>query len=349
MVSLRGPKLKTVAALIALICAVTGVYLTFFHSRGFVKTTAIIVDVERISGDDSSDTFRPTVEFTVDGKTYTGELDESSSAYKIGKTIPILYDPSDPTVVHGGGGAGVYLMIVGIIIVAVILVSSIGTKRRRAETLAQQELSGRTGYAPSVQGEERELYFLTDQGTPKYGHRMEDSGRRVLYEAKMTRFSLTQPYGFDFIDHEHGTTTPHLLGHEEESEWDTLLIDSRRTFELDGVDIWKHLKDNGVSVETRYGSGSGPAVGMLCRILRDGVEIARAESASAYPHEEDAEAHKVAAAIPAPGFFRVWTKEQYLDLLFMTLTAFARSGAGDDRGGSYGALLGTLKKKNGKK
>ncbi len=52
----------------------------------------------------------------------------------------------------------------------------------------------------------------------------------------------------------------------------------------------------------------------------------------------------MAAKIPAQGFYRVWTREENLDLLFVTLLAFARSGASDDRGGSRGALLGTLRK-----
>lgn len=58
------------------------------------------------------------------------------------------------------------------------------------------------------------------------GHRIEDRQRRVLYEAKMTKFTLTSPYGFDFIDHEHGRTMPHLVGHEEVSEYNSFLLDS---------------------------------------------------------------------------------------------------------------------------
>ena len=59
-----------------------------------------------------------------------------------------------------------------------------------------------------------------------------------------------------------------------------------------------------------------------------------------------AEQHKVAGAIPIQGFFRVWTREENLDLIFVTLLAFARSGASDDRGGNFGAVLGTLKNRN---
>ena len=346
MISLRGPKLKIFAAVLAMIALAVGIYTMFFESRGFVKTTATIIDMERNYGSgDESDTFIPTVEYTVDGKTYTGQLNQSSGSYKVGKTITVLYDPNDPSVVHGDSRMGLYFIAVGAVILGFVVVSTVKEKQAQQQAKELREASGRTGYAPSVQGEERELYFLTDLGTAKVGHRLEDSARRVLYEAKMTKFTITTPFGFDFIDHEHGTTTPHLVGHAEESDWNSFLIDNHYTFELDGVDVWKHLKLSGVSVDTSFGGGSGKLLGLNARILRDGMEIARAESTSQYPHEEDAQAHKVAAKIPAQGFYRVWTREENLDLLFVTLLAFARSGAADDQGGSRGALLGTLNKK----
>ena len=345
MISLRGPKLKIFAAVLAVIALAGGIYFMFFESRGFVKTTATIVDLEvNFGAADESDTYTPTVEYTVDGKTYTGKLNQSSGSYKLGKTITVMYDPNDPSVVHGDNRIGLYFIAVGAVILGFIVVSTVKEKQAQQQAKELREVSGRTGYAASVQGEERELYFLSDLGTAKVGHRLEDSARRVLYEAKMTKFTVTTPFGFDFIDHEHGSTTPHLVGHAEESDWNSFLIDNHYTFEFDGVDVWKHLKQNGVSVDTSLGGGSGKLLGLNARILRDGVEIARVESTSQYPHEEDTEAHKLAAKIPAQGFYRVWTREENLDLLFVTLLAFARSGASDDRGGSRGALLGTLRK-----
>ena len=65
-----------------------------------------------------------------------------------------------------------------------------------------------SSYAPSVKGAPRQLYFLTDTGTAKAGHRLEDADRKVLYEAKVTKFSLIGATGMDFIDHEKGTTRP---------------------------------------------------------------------------------------------------------------------------------------------
>ena len=340
MISLRGPKLKIFAAVLALIALAAGIYTMFFESRGFVKTTATIIDMEWDYGSgDESDTFTPTVEYTVDGKTYTGQLNQSSGSYKVGKTITVMYDPSDPSVVHGNSTMGLYFIVVGAVILVFVAVSTVKEKKSQQQIKELRESRGQRGYASSAQGEERELYFLTDLGTPKYGHRIEDQDRRVLYEAKMTKFTLTTPFGFDFIDHEHGTVTPHLVGHSEESDWDSFLIDNHYTFELDGVDVWKHLKLSGVSVDTSFGGGSGKLLGLNARILRDGVEIARAESTSQYPHEEDAQTHKVAAKIPAQGFYRVWTREENLDLLFVTLLAFARSGALNDEGGTFGEQI----------
>ena len=344
MISLRGPKLKIFAGVLAFICVIAGIYFNFIRARGFEKTTATIVSI-RESVDETDDSINrfPTVEYVVDGKVYTGELSESSPSYKVGKTLRVAYDPNKPSVVYSDGPFKIYILAVGLVILAFVIVSTIREKKSQAQFRQLREEHGQTRYRPSVQGEERELYFLTDLGTAKYGHRLEDRERRVLYEARMTKFTLTQPFGFDFIDHEHQTSTPHLVGHSEESQWDTLLLDNHSTFELDGVDVFKHLKQNGISVDSSYSAGGASLVGLRYRILRDGVEIARAESTSQYPHEEDAEAHKVAGLVPVPGFYRVWTTEQNLDLLFVTLLAFARTGASDDRGGNYGALLGTLK------
>ena len=348
MFSIRGPKVKYFAAVLAVIALIAGVYFTFFQSRGFVETKATIIDiVEDSIGEET--TYYPIVEYTVNGDTYSGQSDQSCSPDAIGKTISILYNPEDPLVFHGNGQMGIYLMIVGAVILVIVVVSEIIGRKNMKETSQFQKSVGKTEYAPHVEGEERELYFLTDLGTEKYGHRIEDKNRKILYEAKMTKFSLTTAYKYDFIDHVHGTTVPHLIGHEEESQWGSLLVDDHYTFEFDGVDVWKHLKENGIKVDTGYTAGEATLVGMKYHIYRDGVEIALAETTSQYPHEEDAAQHKVAGAIPIEGFYRIWTKEQNLDLLFVTLMAFARSKAADDKGGTRGAMFGTIKNMSAQK
>ena len=128
-----------------------------------------------------------------------------------------------------------------------------------------------SSYAPSVKGAPRQLYFLTDTGTAKAGHRLEDADRKVLYEAKVTKFSLIGATGMDFIDHEKGTTTPHQVGHEINTEYNSILIDNHSGFKLDGEDIWKHLKQNGVVIESSFMPGK--PLWPQYRVLRDGEEI----------------------------------------------------------------------------
>ena len=129
MFSVRGSKLKIFAGILAAIVLITGVYMTFFQSRGFVKTTASITDVRMDSAGEST-IYYPTVEYTVDGKTYTTELDTGSRSYRIGQTLSVLYNPDNPAVAHDGGSIGLYLMIAGAVILAVIAFSAIKEKQR---------------------------------------------------------------------------------------------------------------------------------------------------------------------------------------------------------------------------
>ena len=128
MFSVSGPKLKIFAGILAAIVLITGVYMTFFQSRGFVKTTASITDV-RMDSTGESTIYYPTVEYTVDGKTYTTELDTGSRSYRIGQTLSVLYNPDNPAVAHDGGSIGLYLMIAGAVILAVIAFSAIKEKQ----------------------------------------------------------------------------------------------------------------------------------------------------------------------------------------------------------------------------
>ena len=194
-------------------------------------------------------------------------------------------------------------------------------------------------YAPSVKGEPRQLYFLTDTGTAKVGHRMEDVNKKVLYEAKVTKFSLVGATGMDFIDHVKGTTTPHQVGHEIETDYHSILIDNHSGFRFDGEDIWKHLKRNGVVIES--GFMQGKPLWPQYRVLRDGEEIALLQSSGVHVHEEDAARDgKLENMIPARGYFRIQTREKNLDLLFVVAMAFARTSALDGEGGSFGLLFG---------
>ena len=60
MFSVREPKMKILTGILAAIVLIAGVYMTFFQSRGFVKTTASITDV-RMDSTGESTIYYPTV------------------------------------------------------------------------------------------------------------------------------------------------------------------------------------------------------------------------------------------------------------------------------------------------
>ncbi len=343
MWSFKGPGLKIFASILAVIALAAGIWMTFFQSAGFEKTTATIISIENdpdyIPDPDIDNVVRRivTVKYTVDGKEYTTVLDSDAPTYSVGGTVEIMYDPKNPETIHSGMGFGIYFMIAG----GAILILIVGVTVKRKVSLKQlQETQGETVYAPSEKGEERELYFITDTGTAKYGHRIEDKNRKVLYEAKMTKFALANDFKFDFIDHVHNKTTTHLVGHAEETDWNSLIFDNHYTFRLDGEDIWKHLRRNGITVDSRFAEGK--VLTGSYTISRNGEELAYVETTSQYVHEDDAEEHKIANKIPVPGFYRIYTKERNLDLLFVVILAFARSGATDDKGGSRRMLFNSI-------
>ena len=346
MISLKGPGLKIFAAILAVIALAFGAYSTFFRSEGFVDGTATIISIEEdpdyIPDADKTNDVQYIVKakYTVDGKEYTTTLNSYDPAYKVGGDVAIKYDPNNPEKMTSGFGIGIAVMIIGAALLAVVIFLTV---KKKVSVKKLKETNGELTYAPSVKVEERELYFLTDVGTIKGGHHLEDKNRRVLYEAKMTKFSPLSAFAFDFIDHENNKTTKHLVGHAEEMDWNSILVDNNYTFTIDGQDVWKHLRAVGVTIDSRFGQAQGVMPSYTIR--KDGEELAYAENTSQYVHEEDAEEHKVASKLPVQGFYRVHTREKNLDLLFMVLVAMARSGATDERGGSRRMLFNTISDK----
>ncbi|MBR1749275.1 MAG: DUF3592 domain-containing protein [Ruminococcus sp.] len=346
MISIKGPGLRIFAAIIAVIALGFGVYSTFFQSSGYETTTATIVSIKEdpdyIPDPDTENDVQyiVTAKYTVDGKEYVEPINSYDPGYKVGGNVEIKYDPSDPSKITSGFGIGIYIMISGGVILLIIIFLTV---KQKTSVKKLKGTNGEFTFAPSEKGEERKLYFLTDLGTPKYGHRLEDKNRKVIYEAKNTKFSPLSAFEFDFIDHEHNKTVHHLVGHEEETDWNSLLIDNNYTFTFDGKDIWKQLRSIGVKIDSRFGGGESKGALATYSISRNGDELAFVEMTSQYPHEDDAEKHKVASKVPVQGFYRVRTREKNLDLLFIILVAMARSGASDERGGSRRMLFNTIK------
>ena len=123
--SFKGIGIKYFALAIAVIAIVAGVYLTFFHSSGFEKTTATIVSVTELPKDfeDEEAKYDVVVEYTVNGQKYTEKLDYYSPSFETGKMIDVRYNPENPAEVHGGSGFGIYILIAGVVIAAIVIFS----------------------------------------------------------------------------------------------------------------------------------------------------------------------------------------------------------------------------------
>ncbi|MBR2811989.1 MAG: DUF3592 domain-containing protein [Solobacterium sp.] len=105
-----------------------GGYTAFFETRGFEKTTAVITRIdETFTGYDDDNnpeySYDVYVDYTVDGKEYSGMSDYYSGSYEEGKEITIYYNPADPTEIHGDAkNFGIYMMIIGPVVSIVALI-----------------------------------------------------------------------------------------------------------------------------------------------------------------------------------------------------------------------------------
>ena len=120
--------------LLGLLFLGVGVYATFFLTRGFVATTAVIERVELVPG---TMTYKPYVRYSVDGSIYHAWSDVSSSSYREGKRIKIFYNPANPEEIHGSAGfVGVAAMAAGAVCMAA---GSAGLFKERRRGTANRE------------------------------------------------------------------------------------------------------------------------------------------------------------------------------------------------------------------
>ena len=321
---------KVLAALLlvlALVALCGGVYIGFFQTRGFESTTATIVrideEADHTSTEANAKTYTVFVTYAVNGQEYTQELGTYAADYKVGKEVQIKYDPADPTRLYSASaGFAAYLIGVGVVLIVASVMTILKNRQQRQAVKGAKTVDGtsRPLFAPSRQrAEEREVYFLTDLGTAKGTCHMEDENREVLYEALCDKFSLLGDSLYTFVDREHNREKQYSVGKTLTQSSDGMFaLDNHSSFPLDGKDVWKTLHKNGVRIETGL-----DGLKWAYTLYRDEAEIARVVNTSKKVHEEDEGG--VLSKMPAPGFYRVWTREENLDAIFLTLFAIGRT------------------------
>ena len=112
------------------------IYIGFVKSRGYVRSTGVVVSLraEETYDSDRGGTvtyYYPTVRYTVDGREYQGELDMSAAESSMGRELKIQYDPNDPSRVNSySPGIVIYILIVS----GVLLLLSVFMLLRRNKT-----------------------------------------------------------------------------------------------------------------------------------------------------------------------------------------------------------------------
>ena len=214
---------KVLAALLMLLALAAlgvGVYTGFFATKGFESTTAVIARIEEdesfASADPGDKQYTTYVTYTVDGKEYTEDLGSYAPGYTVGKEVKVKYDPADPATVRDASlGFSLYFILIGAALIAVSVFTMVKNGRQRSEVKADKAAGGESQplFRPSHKlSEEREVYFLTDQGTAKGTCHLEDAGRNLLYEAVCDKFSLVGDSLYTFKDREHGAEKQYSVG-----------------------------------------------------------------------------------------------------------------------------------------
>jgi hypothetical protein len=97
-------------------------YGSYALMRTGATVLGTVIENRVVSGDDG-DSYKPIVEYTVDGETYTFESLNSSDppAYRVGETVSLRYDPAKPQVARINSLFDLWLMPAILAPVALVL------------------------------------------------------------------------------------------------------------------------------------------------------------------------------------------------------------------------------------
>ena len=152
--------------------------------------------------------------------------------------------------------------------------------------------------------------------TIKQSFFLEDENGNLVYEAKMTKFSLFSASPYELINHITNKTEEHKIGKTvtiEQNENDFISIMSKRSyFKYDGKKIWDYLHDLGIRIES---NPSANKVGMTYDISFEGKEIATIATSSP----------KGKSLITTELYYDVTCEEKDLDLVFLVAFSIAKT------------------------
>ena len=130
-----GKFLPIVFVIAGIIIIILG-FVSLKQQNTFLPVKGVIADIqefeERDSEGDLTYSYEVTVDYKIEGESYTSVMGDYKDGFEVGKEIEILYDPDDPsTIVSKGKGHVVYMFIVGIICAVIGIIGAIKGFARR--------------------------------------------------------------------------------------------------------------------------------------------------------------------------------------------------------------------------
>ena len=153
--------------------------------------------------------------------------------------------------------------------------------------------------------------------TIKQAFFLEDENENMVYEGKMTKFSLFGASPFEMVNHITNKTEEHKIGKtvtiEQSNGIDIIDFLSKRSyFKYDGKKIWDYLHDLGIRIDSKL---SGNKVGMTYDITFEGKPLATIATSSP----------KGKSLITTDLYYDVTCEEKDLDLVFLVAFSIAKT------------------------
>lgn len=308
---------------VGIILIVIGIILIGLKTDNYAETTGKITSVIEVPSEEGeAQCYDVGLKFTVDGKEYTTTFNGISGSFKTGEDIKVFYDPADPNKTANskmGSFIPVVLIAVGVIALAFGVYKTVAAFRKSKE-LDESVPGGGRFPSEGFEGFKTasgvtEYYFRFDGHSFKPGYIMEDAGRNVLYEGKMTKQALVGARQYEFSNRVTGATATHDVGHTVTQSYNDELFSAKSWFKFDGTNVWDVVHGKGIRIATDLRSQFPHCV---YQIAKNGAPFALVETSSMYVHEEDEAQHKL--AIPTGNmYYRIWTASDDIDSLFLTV------------------------------
>ena len=153
--------------------------------------------------------------------------------------------------------------------------------------------------------------------TIKQAFFLEDENGNMVYEGKMTKFSLFGASPFEMVNHITNKKEEHKIGKtvtiEQNNGIDIIDFLSKRSyFKYDGKKIWDYLHDLGIRIDSKL---SGNKVGMTYDITFEGKPLATIATSSP----------KGKSIITTDLYYDVTCEEKDLDLVFLVAFSIAKT------------------------